>query len=390
MAKSSILTTFLSCCFVCGFVRVVEADQIYWTTVFASSIMRADLDNPVPETFTTDVALTTGIVMDFPDGKLYWGEKQPDGIFRGNLDGTGFEMIIGPCGPSALCSAGLDLELDRGRGKLYWTEDGTSGQFYAILRANTDGSEIEILLDATTISKPRGLGLDLVNEKMYWAEREQQKGVGGKIRRANLDGSNIEDLIGSGRNTSALELDLVGRKMYWTSNHEGEVWRANLDGSLPQLLLAGLDNPLGLVLDLSNGKMYVADHHAGQIISANLDGTEATVLLATNPFQVEGLALEVMGDNDQDGVLDEDDDCDISVLGGVLEIDDCEPGVDNHFFDTGCSMVDLIGACAEGARNHGGFVRCVAQLTKQWQRERVITGEQRAAIMSCAAQANLP
>ena len=389
MPKTSILTTFLSCCFVCGFVRAVEADQIYWTTVFASSIMRADLDNPGPETFTTDGALTTGIALDLPDSKLYWGEKQPDGVFRGNLDGTGFEMIIGPCGPSALCSAGLDLELDRGRGKLYWTESGLE-EFYAILRANTDGSEIELLLDATTIFRPTGLALDLDNEKMYWGEGEQQKGLGGKLRRANLDGSNVADLLSVGVFTPALELDLVVGKMYWTSNHEGEVWRANLDGSLPELLLAGLDNPLGLALDLGNGKMYVADHHAGQIISANLDGTAAAVLLVTNPFQIEGLALEVTGDNDQDGVLDEDDDCDISVLGGVLEIDDCEPGVDNHFFNTGCSMVDLIGACAEGARNHGGFVRCVSQLTKQWRLGKLITGEQRGAIMSCAAQANLP
>ena len=86
--------------------------------------------------------------------------------------------------------------------------------------------------------------------------------MGGKIQRANLDGSNIETLVTTEEDevgiSRYLALDVDGSKMYWTGSGgirgrtewPAGISRANLDGSNVEALITGLD-PSGLVLDLS-------------------------------------------------------------------------------------------------------------------------------------------
>jgi len=71
-------------------------------------------------------------------------------------------------------------------------------------------------------------------------------------------------------------------------------------------------------------------------------------------------------------------------------IDGCDSGVLNHVFEDGSTMLGLILACAENTNNHGEFVSCVSALTNAWKRAGLITGAQKGAIMSCAAEADLP
>ena len=83
--------------------------------------------------------------------------------------------------------------------------------------------------------------------KMYWTNLNANK-----IQRANLDGSNVEDLITRGLNKPyELKLDLAGGKMYWTNRFDGKIQRANLDGSNVEDLVTranGLSSPSGLAL----------------------------------------------------------------------------------------------------------------------------------------------
>ena len=67
------------------------------------------------------------------------------------------------------------------------------------------------------------------------------------IRRANLDGSNIEYLASG--DPRGLALDVVEGKIYWTD--AGKIQCANLDGSNIETLVTGLDRPFGLALYLS-------------------------------------------------------------------------------------------------------------------------------------------
>ncbi len=60
--------------------------------------------------------------------------------------------------------------------------------------------------------------MDPVGRKVYWTDiAEVYRG----IRRANLGGGNIEELVTTGLTTPrAIALDAAARKMYWTDAKE--------------------------------------------------------------------------------------------------------------------------------------------------------------------------
>ncbi len=104
-----------------------------------------------------------------------------------------------------------------------------------------------------------------------------------------------------------------------------------------------------------------------------------------NNFRVNGFY-----DSDQDGVPDAEDSCPESNLEDTVIIDDCDTGVTNEIVAEGCTMSDLIAQCAEGAKNHGKFVSCVAHLTNDWMKAGLISGKEKGKIQKCAAQADIP
>lgn len=154
--------------------------------------------------------------------------------------------------------------------KLYWTEAGTNPR---IVRANMDGSNPEILVD-TGLQKPIAIVLDESAGKMYWTDWWS-----GKIIKANLDGSAIEDLIVVGGNPYALALDIPKGKIYWTDMAFETISRCNLDGSNYETLIStGLSTPLGIAIDTTNGEMYWADYGTQTVKKANLDGSNVQTI----------------------------------------------------------------------------------------------------------------
>ena len=60
--------------------------------------------------------------------------------------------------------------------------------------------------------------------RIYWVDSD-------KIQRANLGGSNIEDLVTGLSHPAGIALDAAGRRIYWTDRDTGKILSANLDGS---------------------------------------------------------------------------------------------------------------------------------------------------------------
>ena len=180
-----------------------------------------------------------------------------------------------------------DVSEPQANPELYWTDWGTQ----KIQRADLDGSNVEDVV-TSGLNTPVGLAVDLSAGKMYWTDSGTQK-----IRRADLDGSNVEDLITSGLDTPVwLALDVSGGKMYWTDWGTDRIRRADLDGSnVENLVVAGgLNSPAGLVLDVSGGKMYWTDSSADKIQRADLDGSNVEDLITSGFGSPSGLALDVV------------------------------------------------------------------------------------------------
>ena len=152
----------------------------------------------------------------------------------------------------------------------------------AIRRSDLDGENIEDLV--TGVEDPRDIALDLVAGRMYWTEQGT-----GTIRRADLDGTNGETLI-EAEGPKGIALDVIERKMYWTAKEVGRfsdvgvVQRSNLNGANVETLVAGLGDPEDIALDLVAG--WTAE--MSKRSSPDWTEIEATVLGG----QVEGLTVE--------------------------------------------------------------------------------------------------
>ena len=79
--------------------------------------------------------------------------------------------------------------------------------------------------------------MDIIGGKMYWTDGETDK-----IQRANLDGTNVQDLVTGLTTPLGIVLDVIGGKMYWTDGETDKIQRANLDGTNVQDLVTGLSN----------------------------------------------------------------------------------------------------------------------------------------------------
>ena len=229
---------------------------------------------------------------------LFAGPMSVSSISRADLDGSNVEILV----DRASLYGGLALDVVNG--KMYWTNKGSCGapilliDFFnistaskalvcepgSIGRADLDGSNVEDLI--TRLYQPEGIALDVVNGKMYWTDSDA-----GTIQRADLDGSNVEDLITRLDQPVGIALDVVNGKMYWTDSDAGTIQRADLDGSNVEDLITRLYQPEGIALDVVNGKMYWTDSDAGTIQRADLDGSNVEYLSWEWPV---GIALDVV------------------------------------------------------------------------------------------------
>ena len=186
----------------------------------------------------------------------------------------------------------LDVPVTSATGaeKMYWIDYGTK----KIQRADLDGSNVEDLV-TTGLSAPLRLALDVVRGKMYWID-EPIPALPKKILRADLDGSNVEDVVTGIWEPRGLALDVAEGQMYWTDWVTDKIQRSDLDGSnVEDLVTTGLTTPYGLALDVVGGQMYWTDWGTDKIQRADLDGSNVEDLVTTGLSTPYGLALDVVG-----------------------------------------------------------------------------------------------
>ncbi|MEM7515067.1 MAG: T9SS type A sorting domain-containing protein, partial [Bacteroidota bacterium] len=133
--------------------------------------------------------------------------------------------------------------------KMYWSELNEDA-VGIIKRANLDGSGVEDLIVLPGIEGPREIELDIAGGKIYWLNVARNNSSS-KIQRANLDGSGIETLYSrNDGDMNGLALDLEAGKIYWTYNPAGteqdRLRRANLNGSGVEDLPINVFNPLDI------------------------------------------------------------------------------------------------------------------------------------------------
>lgn len=150
--------------------------------------------------------------------------------------------------------------------KIYWSQLGTR----TIQRANLDGSNVEDIITLDGFN-PNGIALDQGAGKIYWSRSFFGRGSG--IQRANLDGSQVEDVVLLEElGVAGIALDPVDGKVYWVDRRLGQIERVDIDGSSRERIVTA-EKGADIALDLSSRKMYWSSRALQTIHRANLDGT---------------------------------------------------------------------------------------------------------------------
>ena len=247
-------------------------------------------------------------------GRLFVLDLSGGRVYSMNPDGSDSRTLVTGC----RLPDGIAVDLEKGH--LYWTDMGVPNlNDGKIERADLDGRHRKTIIPEGATYTPKQLHLDTRHRKLYWADRE-----GMRVMRSNLDGSQIETLVESGRGDEdrsdlskwcvGITVDADRGHLYWTqkgpdNGERGRIFRANLEIPAGQnaadrrditVLFDGLPEPIDLELDLKNRYLYWTDRgdppRGNTVNRASIDGKPTQEIVLRNLMEGIGIALDVPGD----------------------------------------------------------------------------------------------
>src|SRR6266702_3565558 len=119
-------------------------------------------------------------------------------------------------------------------GRLYFL-DLAAGRVFS---SNPDGSDLKSIVNEGR-RLPDGIVVDVAGGHIYWTNMGNPKANDGTIDRADLDGTNVTNVVPPGATWTPkqLQLDAKNRKLYWSDREGMRVMRSNLDGSKIETLV---------------------------------------------------------------------------------------------------------------------------------------------------------
>src|SRR6267142_2486197 len=252
--------------------RSTRTGRLFVLELSGDCIHSMDPDGSNRRTIVTDCHLPDGIVVDAQAGHIYWTNmgvpNLDDGsIERADLDGGNRRVIV----PQGITHTPKQIHLEKGTGKLYWSDR----EGMRVMCANLDGSQVEALVETGRGEKDRrdqtrwcvGITIDPKPGKIYWTQKGPTKGGLGRLCRANIDIPNGE----SPANRSDIEV-----------------------------LFSQLPEPIDLELDVANRVLYWTDRGdppRGNTVNrvAIDDANAAPQILITHLMEGIGIALDVPG-----------------------------------------------------------------------------------------------
>jgi hypothetical protein len=246
-------------------------------------------------------------------GRLFVLELNAGRIHTMNTDGSDQKTIVTDC---RNCD-GIVVHVESGH--IYWTNMGVPNlDDGSIERADLDGGNRRVIIPQGITHTPKQIHLDKDSGKLYWCDRE-----GMRVMRANLDGSQVETLVETGRGDTdrrdqtrwcvGITIDPKLKKIYWTQKGPtkgglGRLCRANIDlpkGESPanrsdiEVLFDQLPEPIDLELDLASRVLYWTDRgdppRGNTVNRAPIDKKATPEILITHLMEGIGIALDIPG-----------------------------------------------------------------------------------------------
>lgn len=244
--------------------------EVYFIDTDDELIEKLALDGTASISTVLDVAGKTGpgLAYDEVHGKIYFSDYEVTGegkIWQMNLDATGLVAIV-----EGIPDDPYGVSLDLTGGKIYWATNGG-----IVSRANLDGTNPEDLVTTTDFPDAQyrsNVALDPENNKMYFIDWWNEN-----VYVANMDGTNASTLI-PGVYGYGIIVDTKNDKIYYDDQNSDELRRADLDGNNIQMVDDVVTRIYGITIDYDNDKLFWSGASAGEINKANLDGSSKQVL----------------------------------------------------------------------------------------------------------------
>jgi len=210
-----------------------DGNLVYWTEDSTGAVRRIGLDGTGLVTLYSPPPNNdhpVRLAIDPLRNRMYWSTSGTSLIRVASTDGSNLSILPLPAGATPYA-----LAIDSANQKLYWTST-FNKHFY---RTDLTTLESELLFTSGSgLPSLFGLTLDSVGAKLYWTDRQ-----GPVIRRANLDGSDLETIVtGSGGSIFRdIEIDVAQQAIIWVDDrndveNKSFVRRASLDGANVQTL----------------------------------------------------------------------------------------------------------------------------------------------------------
>ena len=187
----------------------VLEDYLYWGT---NDALKRRSINPGGASATivgaSDVDLASGIAIDCDTRKIYWADWSGEKVSRADLDGTNVEVIASGLGTSV---QGVALDAPN---YIYWALEGVN----KIQRMRLPTGSVEDVAIYPDAAAPVGVKVDSTLGKIYWVNGLQNF----NIQRANLDGTDVEELIMIDGYGQQMALDPDGGTMWWATVPEND------------------------------------------------------------------------------------------------------------------------------------------------------------------------
>lgn len=255
-------------------------DYLYWSATDSSGsyIVRANSNgtNPVNIVEGADKVLGPN-GLEYFNGKLFWPDQQLRAVQTANLDGGSVSRFHEDNNPYDVFGTSQ---------LIYWTSQ--TGNY--IDTQLPDGTGYQRFLSAPDVDKP--FAIEVTSNYIYWSEVGGQ----GRIRRSNLDGSDIVTLI---PNVFTYDMQVTENYIYFGDNNypDGALKRANLDGTGIVKLATGLFGGVDLIngICVTDNAIYWSAFYgfsSGIIKRANLDGSsQQDIYISPDGMRLRGVVL---------------------------------------------------------------------------------------------------